>query len=286
MITLSRGDWAAQIQPGLGGALTDLTWRGEPVLRPTPPGADDPLQTACFPLVPWANRIAAARFAWDGGVAALDPTPGFEPHALHGTGWQRPWEISAADGVSAVLTLRQPRTDWPWSWTAEQRVTLDGAGLTIGLSLTNTDTRPMPAGLGLHPWFVRRPGTRVAFAASGVWTVDETLIPLGLSAPEAVFDWRDGPAVEAAPFVDHAYAGWDGLARLIDADRTVTLRGSPNASVLHVFAPAGEDFVCLEPVTHRPDALNAPAGEATGLVRLEPGQTTAMRLTITAGART
>ncbi|MBX9617136.1 MAG: aldose 1-epimerase [Caulobacteraceae bacterium] len=286
MITLSRGDWAAEIRPRSGGALTRLTWRGEDVLRPTPPGVDDPLQTACFPLVPWANRIAAARFAWEGLTVELEPTPGFAPHALHGTGWHRPWGVAAADGASAVLTLEQPRSDWPWAWTAEQRFTLDGAGLSIGLSVTNADQRPMPAGLGLHPYFVRRPGTRVSFEASGVWTVDEALIPVDLAEPDAVFDWCDGPDVEAAPFVDHAYAGWDGVARLTDADRTVTLRGSANASVLHVFAPAGGDFVCLEPVTHPPDALNAPAGEETGLVRLEPGQTSAMSLTITAEART
>lgn len=285
MITLSRGDWVAEIRPRSGGALTRLTWRGEDVLRPAPAGADDPLQSACFPLVPWANRIAAACFPWEGLIVALEPTPGFAPHALHGTGWRRPWEIAAADDVSAVLTLDQPRSDWPWAWTAKQRFTLDGDGLSVGLSVTNVDPRPMPAGLGLHRYFVRRPGTRVAFSASGVWTVDERLIPIGLAAPDAVFDWSEGAAVDAAPFVDHAYAGWDGVARLIDTDRTVTLRASPPASGLHVFAPAEADFVCLEPVTHRPDAFNAPAGEVTGLIRLEPGQTAAIALTITAEAR-
>lgn len=286
MIALSRGDWAAEIRPGLGGALTALRWRDEDVLRPTPAGADNPLQTACFPLVPWANRIALARFPWDGEDVALEPTPGFEPHALHGIGWHRPWTVLSSDEVSVVMTLEQPRSDWPWAWTAEQRVTLADDGLTIALSVTNADHRAMPAGLGLHPYFVRRRETRVSFSASGVWTVDETLIPVGLAEPDAVFDWRDGPVVDAAPFVDHAYAGWDGLARVIDADRTVTLRAAPPAAGLHVFAPAGTDFVCLEPVTHRPDALNAPAGELTGVVRLEPGQTAAMSLTITAAVRT
>ncbi len=281
MIVLAHGDWRAELRPALGGALTRLTWRGGDILRPTAPEATDPLQTACFPLVPWTNRIAAGRFAFDGRDIVLAPTPGFEPHALHGTGWRRPWSVTAADAASAVLTLEQPRSDWPWAWTAQQTVTLDSEGLTLALSVTNTDSDPMPAGLGLHPCFVRGLGTRLAFEATGVWTVDETLIPVRLAPPAAVFDWRDGPRVDDAPFIDHAYAGWGGVARLSGPDRTVTLTAA-GAADLHVFAPIGADFLCLEPVSHRPDALNAPAGEASGVTILEPGETAAIRLRIVA----
>lgn len=282
MIDVAAGDWRATLRPELGGAVTALSWRGRDVLRPTPEGADDPLQTACFPLVPYANRIDGGRFVFDGRAVRLTPTPGFEPHALHGEGWRRPWSVVDADSRSVTLALEHPRGDWPWRWTARQDVALDEAGLSLSLSLTNTDDDPMPAGLGLHPWFIRPGEGRLMLEAGAVWRVDARLIPTALAAPAGVFDWADGPRIDDAPFVDNAYAGWDGIARIADEARMVTLEASANAAWAHVYAPRGEGFVCIEPVTHRPDALNAPAGEASGLVVLLPGETMAMSLRITA----
>ena len=66
MIRLRAGDWRAVVDPDLGGSIAELTWRGRPVLRTTAPVADDPLLTACFPLVPYARRVAGGRVG--GGV--------------------------------------------------------------------------------------------------------------------------------------------------------------------------------------------------------------------------
>lgn len=282
MIALAAWDWRATLRPELGGAVASLSWRGRDVLRPTPEAADDPLQTACFPLIPYANRIDQGRFVFEGREVRLTPTPGFEPHTLHGDGWRRPWTVEAEDDRSTTLVLEHPRGDWPWRWSARQAVVLDEAGLTITLSMTNTDDGPMPAGLGLHPWFIRPEDGRLMLEAEAVWRVDERLIPTDLAPPAAVFDWAEGPRIEAAPFVDNAYDGWNGIARIADESRMVTLEASANARWAHVYAPRGEGFVCVEPVTHRPDALNAPAGEASGLIVLQPGETMVISLRITA----
>ena len=282
MIRLAAGDWRATLRPDLGGAVASLNWRGEEVLRPTPEGADDPLQTACFPLVPYANRIDGGRFTFAGQRVQLTPTPGFEPHALHGDGWRRAWAVEAAEAEFAVLNLHHPRGDWPWAWRARQTVRLTGAGLEIELALTNEDEWPMPAGLGLHPYFVRRADAVLALDAEGVWEVDDRLIPTRRSAPGAVFDWSGGRRLDEAPFVDHAYDGWSGAAVVSDGRRTIALRASANARSVHVYVPSGQDFFCVEPVTHRPDALNAPAAEADAVPVLQPGETATVTLTITA----
>jgi hypothetical protein len=45
-----------------GGAIRGFSWRGENVLRPTPADAgDDPFDAACFPMVPFVNRVALGR---------------------------------------------------------------------------------------------------------------------------------------------------------------------------------------------------------------------------------
>ena len=282
MIRLAAGDWRATLRPDLGGAVASLSWRGEDVFRPTPGDADDALQTACFPLVPYANRIDGGWFVFAGETVQLTPTSGFEPHALHGEGWRRPWAVEKVDEASAVLSLSHPRGDWPWAWAARQAIRLNEGGLQIELAVTNQDARPMPAGLGLHPYFVRTAGAELALGAREVWEVDDRLIPVRLALPAAVFDWSEGRRLDQAPFVDHAYAGWDGVARIRDGRRSVSLQASAGARWVHVFAPAGEDFFCVEPVTHRPNAVNAPVGEPGAMPVLQPGETATVTLTITA----
>lgn len=269
----------AEVLPELGGAVGRLDWRGEPVFRPTPVGATSPLDTGCFPLVPFANRIDQGRFRWVGRDIVLEPTPGFEPHALHGTGWRTPWTVIGADSASVRLGLSVAAGDWPWAWRAEQVIALDETGLSVSLSLTNEDTAPMPGGLGLHPYLATGPGDRVRLEAASVW-VGETLIPDRRVAVSDLVDWRDGVARASVPFVDNAYDGWTGVAEVIGADRTVQMT-SP-VSRLHVYAPEGEGFVCLEPVTHRPNAVNAPESESAGLATLAPAATMAMSMRVTA----
>ena len=277
---LRVGEWRLELLPELGGAVASLSHRGADLLRPTPVGATDILQTACFPLVPFSNRIDWGRFRFGGEDIVLNPTPGFSPHALHGDGWRRPWTVAAADAGSVVLGLDHPAGDWPWVWSARQRFDLSDEGLTVTLSLTNGDQRPMPAGLGLHPYFVREPETRLTLAASGVWVIDDSLIPVSLKPPSATQDWSAGPRVSDAPFVDNAYAGWGGQATVTADARTVAISASSNARWAHVYVPTGETYFCVEPVTHRPDALNAPAGEDSGVTILGPGETLSMSMTI------
>jgi len=42
------------------GSILALSWRGEPLLRET--AGSGVLDAACFPLVPYSNRIVDARF--------------------------------------------------------------------------------------------------------------------------------------------------------------------------------------------------------------------------------
>lgn len=282
MIRLAAGDWRATLRPEVGGALTALSWRGRDVLRPTPEGTEDPLQTACFPLVPFSNRINNGRFVFEGREVQLSPTPGFEPHALHGEGWRRPWTVEAGTDRSATLVLRHDRGDWPWRWLGRQQVELDETGMTVRLALTNVDDAPMPAGAGLHPYFVRPEHGRLAMKAEAVWRVDERLIPTDPACPGEVFDWAAGPRIADAPFVDNAYDGWNGTARIMGPEHTVRL--TSDAARLHVYAPVGETFVCLEPVTHRPNAINAPDDERSGLVSLAPGESLGLTMRVTVQA--
>ncbi|GLK50243.1 aldose 1-epimerase [Brevundimonas intermedia] len=286
LLTLTAGDWRATVAPEQGGAILSLEWRGQPVFRQTPEGATDMLETACFPLVPYANRIADARFEFEGRDVRLRTLDRFAPHALHGDGWLNPWTVESVDDGSIEMVLDWSGggdgEDWPWPWRARQVVQLTDLGLEVTLSVTNTGDAVMPAGLGLHPYFHKSADSRLSLSATGVWLTDAREIPERVAAPDAVVDWSGGLALAEAPFVDHAYAGWAGAAVMEGGGRRVILCGGAGAEWAQVYAPVGADYFCVEPVTHRPDVLNAPPSEQGGLARLLPGESLSLVMTVIA----
>lgn len=286
MIELAHRDWSIAVRPELGASVTRLTWRGRDILRPARADATHPLETGSFPLLPYANRINHGAFRFEGRPISLPATSGFEPHALHGQGWLKPWAVvrKGGDFVDLALTA-EAGDDWPWAWTASHRLKLDDDGLEATLSITNEDQTTMPAGLGLHPYFAADDRTIVTLAADEVWLTDPTDIPRERSTPTAIVDWAAGIPLASAPFVDNAYGGWSGRARLEHRDQVLDLIGCSNARWVQVYAPGSDGFVCIEPVTHRPDAHNAPPEERSGLVSLNPGETLSLSMRIAATDR-
>lgn len=283
MIVLEAGDWRLTLLPEVGGSIGRLTQGDVDVMRPTPEGSTNPLETACFPLIPYANRIANGRFSFSGRDVVLTPTPGFEPNALHGDGWRTPWTVEATGPAMATLRLEHAAGEWPWAWTARQIFELDADGLSVTLELTNDSDEAMPAGVGLHPYFEAAPDTVLTVKADRVWTVDGRLIPDRLVEAAEIVDWSEGRAVRGAPFVDNFYAGWDGRAMLDGGGRHTRITAT-GAAGTHVYVPTGETYCCVEPVSHRPDGLNAPTGEDAGVVALKPGQTLSIGMRVEATA--
>jgi len=277
MIMLDHAGWGLALLPELGGAISSLRHDGRDVLRPTPAGARDPLEAACFPLVPYANRIAHGRFAFDGQDYHLPLNADGQPHPLHGVGWQRAWEVGAVDLESATLHHRQAAdVDWPWSYAAEQHFRLSERGLQVTLSVTNRDPRPMPAGLGFHPYFPASPDTRLTFDAESVWLADAEMLPTDPAEVAHLADWSAGDAVQRTCLIDNAYAGWSGQARIDAPFGTLHLTGE-STPYLHVFMLPGADFFCAEPVSDMPDAPN----RTPGMTALAPGETRQIGMALT-----
>lgn len=282
MIELTAGAWRAALRPEIGGCLAALGRDGVPVLRTMAHEADHALQSACFPLVPYCNRIAAGRFVRDDRTVEIAPNLPRHRHPLHGRGWQATWRVVRSDAASALLEhAYDGASDWPWPYLAHQHVALDAAGCTLRLMVQNRAVAPAPMGLGLHPCFRRAAETRVAFVAEAMLGIDAEFLPDGTSHPaDALAPWSSGGALPAA-LVDHCFTGWSGAATIADAQGSITLRafGAPHC---HVFAPPGGEDLCLEPVSHIPDALNRspeemtvlPPGCAAGIaVRIEASAT-------------
>lgn len=282
MIVLQNGAARLELSPEIGGAVRRFTVEGRDILRPAPEGATGVLDLASFPLVPFCNRIPNGRFGFEGREAVLPPNLGDHPHALHGQGWRGVWTVERAEAGEAVLSYDHAPSDWPWAYRAEQRFELGGNRLRLELSVTNTGDTAMPAGLGFHPYFPLRAGEALKASVDGVWMIDPDVLPTvhhqGVWGP----DWAHGAGVEGrATLIDHCYTGWTQRAELSAPGLpATTITASPECRWLHVYAPPGEDFYCVEPCASRPDPFGAPD---SGIVALAPGQSHAIWMEIVTG---
>jgi len=282
VITLRRGDWELVLAPEIGGAIAALSVGGRDVLRPAPEGYADVLEMASFPLVPFANRVAAGRFSFGAGQVKLAPNMGDHPHPLHGHGWLAPWNVAGVSPHRVVLSFSYPGGDWPWPYDAVQSFHLAEGRLTVELTMTNRAAEPAPVGLGFHPYFPGKAGARLTAPLTGVWLADAQCLPTRQVDDLALGDWRAGASLEREVLVDHCHTGWDGCAEIdLPGQRLhVRMTASPALRWLHIYAPPQEDFFCVEPVSHRPDALNAVDPEAEGVRVLGPGESASVSMTL------
>ena len=275
------------IAPEIGGSIASFTVGGQPMLRPMPRAAldaRDVRRSACYPLVPYSNRIRDSMLAFAGRRYPLARNFGNHPHAIHGVGWQRAWTVADAAGDHARLVLahdargEQARA-WPWPFEATQTFHLAAAPaasalLVATLTLRNTGNEPFPFGLGFHPFFPKSAATKLAFSANGVWQNDATQLPQTLAAIPP--DWRfDPPRPLATLALDNVFTGWRGRAMLVDDARRTSVRLDADRALafLVVYTPADGNSVAVEPVTHETDAFNRSAAGAasTGTRVLPPG---------------
>jgi aldose 1-epimerase len=291
VLTLSCGPAACTIVPRAGGALAGFWWERNGKrfdwLRSAPPRAiadSDAEQMACFPLVPYANRIRDGRFLFCGREVVEPPPVPEARHALHGHGWRRDWLIRERGEDRLVLEYRHAAAAWPWDYRARQTFTLTPEALVVGLEVKNLSDDLMPAGLGFHPSFPRRPAAVVRAAASGVWLADAECLPTEKTAVPPAWDLAEGrPLADLA--LDHVFTGWNGRAVIAWPEEGASLALEACHPLLSFLAvetrPEAESF-CLKPVSHCADAINL-AREGvpdTGLRVLAPGARRSARLTL------
>ena len=90
--TLRAGRLALEVLPAAGGSIARFDHLGDkgrqPLLRGTDKHYADVLESACFPLVPYANRIRGGSFQCDGREVRLSTNLPGDASPLHGQGWR------------------------------------------------------------------------------------------------------------------------------------------------------------------------------------------------------
>ncbi|MCA3365326.1 MAG: aldose epimerase [Roseomonas sp.] len=260
---LQCGDWQALICPEQGAAFSSLHWRGRDVLVPAPEGARHPGAYGAFWMLPWANRLDAGRIAGH----AMPINRAAEGTAIHGLARDLPWEVISAAPDHALLQQRLNVA--PFDYTAQLAVTLDALGLVMEMTLRHEGAAPAPYGMGWHPWFIRSAATSLHLNATQRANHSERGLPESLTLCASI-------AADEAGLIGHDnfFAGWDGVARLKTSAGNITLIATGDfAAGVQVYAPPAQPILCVEPVSHMPDAPNRPALGAVAPMRLlAPGQ--------------
>jgi aldose 1-epimerase len=288
LVELAAGAMRLRLAAPVGGAIAALHEQrgGERLdwLRPAAPedlARGDPFAMGSFPLLPWCNRIRDGRAHFGGrevALAASHPAPPSGRHALHGLGWLRPWQVAEAGPARARLGLAfEADGQWPWDFEASQLFELDPSGLRCTVALTNRDSAPMPAGIGHHPYFPHRPGTRLQAATAAIWRTDGEVMPVSLEAGAEVARLREGVLLSELDLDNH-FTGWQRETRIEwpDAGRALRLAADAPLDCFVLYCPRGGGHFCAEPVSQCTDAINL-AGrhgpQEIGGAVLAPGQT-------------
>ncbi len=230
MIEISSNSARAVIAPDLGGAVMSFDCDGRDILRRAPSHeavAKDPREAACYPCVPWFSRLPGG-LDFNGRHYELAPTlTACDPdHALHGHGWTSAWAVAekAKDRLACSFDYAPSARGFPFSFYAVQTFRIHQDALRIDLTVFNTGDAPMPAGLGLHPFFPCHDDSEISFNGRKV-----TLATCNM---------------------DDSFSGWDGSASVNSDQLAIEL--ASNAPILHLYAPQKSGFFCAEPVTHMP----------------------------------
>ncbi|KLN59785.1 hypothetical protein WH96_15465 [Kiloniella spongiae] len=272
-----------------GGCLTSYAIKRDhlyDILRPYIQDKEStftPQNTASFPLIPYSNRIKDGQFTFEGSSYQLTLNFADHPHSIHGIAWQELWQIKEHTESKIVLELNYISEDfatggWPFDFYAVQTFNLIKTDLTQHISVTNTNDKVMPLGLGMHPYFPKRKNTRLKANAPNVWMTDQTCLPKELAKCPYHWDLQQNPLIDTLE-CDNQFELWDGNAQIHwpEDNVTVELSASSNLNRLVVYVPKGEDFFCVEPTSHITDALNPTSKgmslENTGIHILGPQET-------------
>lgn len=284
IVQLAAGDYRATLASA-GATLCSLTHAGRDLIWPFDPttGLGEGWQGRT--LAPWPNRIAHARYSFDGSdyeVPCNEPRTGA---ALHGLASWTNWQAAVA-ASEVTFTLEAPGSlGYPFPLSLAATFRLDAErGLLAVVEAVNAGDSDAPVGLSTHPYLVAgAPLDECTFTlvSEHVLTTDEAQNPAGLAATAGgEFDFNV-PTPMAGRSVDHAFTGLPETWAVALTDPAGDgVRLTSDAAWVQAFSSdgMGRRGVAVEPMTCPPNAFNTDPD----LVRVPAGERLVLRYAITA----
>jgi aldose 1-epimerase len=262
------------VLPGVGARWHRLRAFGQDVLR-TPTDLEEHVRDTFFwgayPMAPWCGRVDAASLVIANRRVTLEPNfP--DGTAIHGQVYAVPWAIE--NGTTMRVTAGGDA--WPWPYEVTAAFDVHDSVMRVDYAVTNLSDAPMPAGIGVHPWYLKP--LDVAIRATGVLSPNWAT-PAEPEPVKGEFDLR-----ELRPMPPDLDATWTDLAEppvdLVWPTLGVraTMRATPALYVVAA-SPNERDAVALEAQTNAPQAFRRLRnGERGAPVLLDPGAALNLRV--------
>ncbi len=301
VVRLSESESATElsVSPAFGAIAYDFHVRGKSVLW-MPQGASGtasltdliarPRLCGNPLLAPWANRIEGYSYQANGKKYLLNPELGNlrldgNKNPIHGLvtftdRWQVADVTSDKNSARVRFTLDFGRyPDWlaqfPFPHRLELTYVLKAGELEVVTAITNQAADPMPLAVGFHPYFqvsdAPRDEWRVTIPAREQLVLSPKLIPTGERRPNP----RPDEFALAGVILDDVFGGLERNAegyavfRVQGKTQTVEVVYGKDYTIGVVYAPAGQSFICFEPMTAPTNAFNTPGSAKT----IAPGET-------------
>jgi aldose 1-epimerase len=255
---LAAGDLRAHFAPDAGMICHSLTWRGEELLAQRR-GLDAYAETGStmgIPLLyPWANRLGAWTYEALGREVHLEDAPvradaetGLPIHGL----LPAPFTVAEQEAarVRAEREFDAPAFPFPHRLTYEAALSDDA----LRVRVTVAGDR-VPVCFGFHPYLAAGPDHVVELPARRRLMLDAQKLPDGRF--EAAPSWSGTLGGQA---FDDLYDSLEPPVFAVEGGgRRLELRLEEGYAYAQVFAQAGKDFICFEPMTAPADALRSGA---------------------------
>jgi aldose 1-epimerase len=249
-------------------------------------------------LFPFPGRLHGTVLRWDSRQFVLQEGDG-RGNAIHGFVLNRPWRVVEQGEHRVVGEFHASRDDrslltaWPADFRIRVSYELLAETLSSVIQVDNPDTRPLPCGLGTHPYF-RVPlggpsgdNCIVKLPVSEQWELRD-MVTTGVRSRVANANFlQQGQQFRDLQF-DNVFTGLvtDGdwvRSTIHDPTSRVTVQQSFDRTFREcvVYTPGHREAICIEPYTCAPGCFElASRGIDAGLLVLQPGQSLTARVAI------
>ena len=245
-------------------------------------------------LFPYPNRIADAKFPFQGKDYVLPMNFPHEKNAIHGLVYKKNFDVVAHENgeIGCKLFVKYlvdtMIEGYPFNYLLEINYNLDSErGFECTTKISNLDDRHIPFGHGWHPYFIIGDSSIndlwMQFPAEEILEVDERGIPTGKSENYAKFNQLsqiDKTELDSCFLLEDSDQPAEILIVNDSRDFGYKIwqeRGINKYNYLQIYTPPTRKSIAIEPMTCAPNVLN----NGEGLIVLLPLE----RITISWGIK-
>jgi len=239
----------AVILPEKGATVVSLQKNGVEFLYRNAKNLNSPERPRCgIPfLFPIFGRLKEGKYTWEGQEYRME---------IHGFGHTSAWKVAEHTADTLRLKLEADANTlavYPFRFAAELCFQIADGGLTIRQTYENRDEKPMPYNYGFHPYFLTEKPEDLR-----VETRADTFFDFALGGKAFGHGSVRLTMPEGAPETGAAFLGVHGPTVLHhEAEgRKLTMEFDDSFHTHVLWAQAGKQFMCVEPVNGSADGLN------------------------------